>query len=324
MPTGAAKYVPGIQRGSIRPEHLAGMIGLPYVGRIIYVDPSAGSDTGNSGGSQKNALKTIASALAKATAGKHDVVIVAPSGGIGRTADATAITWNKRFTHLVGSAAPTIQDARAGIEFATGGSLAMSENGCVFKNLTFTSSADIDVTVALTGNYNSFHGVDFKGNFNATSADSTPWRALTFTGAQENAFYGCTFGSDTMSRGVANATISFASASSRNVFEGCRFVMHNDTANSPVHIFAEDSNSIDRWLEFRDTTFYSFWTNKADKTQAVVDFSTQTATADILMTGNTMHVNFDDWEAVASGIISILPRTATTNAVGQAVNPTVG
>jgi len=114
-------YAPALRHGAkIMPEDLAGMIGLPYVGKVIYVDPSGGSDTSGSGNSQNDALATVAAAYDLATSGQHDVILIAPTGGTGRTAETTAITWAKRFTHLVGSSAPTPQNPRSGIGFSTG------------------------------------------------------------------------------------------------------------------------------------------------------------------------------------------------------------
>jgi hypothetical protein len=315
----ARNYIKALRMGhKISPEDLSGMIGLPYVGSIFYVDPSAGSDTGNSGTSQANALATVAAAYDKCTSGKHDVVVIAPTGGTGRTAETTAITWAKRFTHLVGSAAPTAQDARAGVGFSTGGSLVISENGCLFKNLTFYSSADIDETVSVTGSYNSFLGVDFKGTTNATSADSTPWRALNINGGQENYFGGCTFGSDTMTRGTTNATLELENAASRNVFEGCRFVMHADNVG-PNHVLLTGSSAIDRWVEFKDCNFYAFWTEDADKITHVIDAEGQTATGHILLTGLTTMSGADNWEAVDSGNVYGYNFTATANIIGKLV-----
>lgn len=190
----------------------------------------------------------------------------------------------------------------------------------MFKSLTFFSSADIDETVSITGSYNSFVGMDFKGTSNATSADSTPWRALNISGGQENYFGNCSFGGNTYTRGVANATLELENSASRNFFDGCYFSMHNDTANTPVHVLLTGSSAIDREITFRDCTFYSFWTNHSDKTAAVIDASAQSATGDIIMAGNTVAVGFDDWEAVASNIVWFMPFTATTNAIGLAVN----
>lgn len=321
----ARDYIPALAYGNkIMPEDLAGLVGLPYVGEIIYVDANSGSDASNGGRAQNDAYATIANAYSDATSGNHDVIIVAPSGGTGRTSESTAITWGKRFTHLIGSAASTRQDARAGISFASGGSLTISENGCLFKNLTFTSSADIDVTVTLSGHYNSFQGVDFKGTSNATSADSTPWRALYINGGQENYFGNCYFGADTMSRGVANATVEFASAASRNYFDACDWTMHAD-ANTALHVLFTGATAIDRVLTFRNNTFYAFWANHADKVAAVFDLSDQSSTADVIMAGGqggNVAVGFDNWEASASGFMWFPPFSdGTDNALlGLAVN----
>ena len=321
----ARDFIPALNYGhKIYPEDIAGIVGLPYVGNVIYVDPSGGSDTANAGDQADDPLATVSAAYADAVSGNQDVVLIAPSGGTGRANESTAITWAKRFTHLIGSAAPLAQDNRAGIGFAAGGSFVLSENGCLFKTLTFTSSADIDESVSITGSYNSFQGVDFKGTSNATSADSTPWRALNIAGGQENYFAGCTFGGDTFTRGVANATLELESAASRNVFEDCRFVMHADTANTPRHVLLTGTNAIDRWVEFKNCSFYSFSTNNGNAIAACMNLSAQSATGHVLLTGMTSLMGgITDWEAAATGRIYMQSFTATANALGIPVNPTV-
>lgn len=305
-------FVPALKYGAkIYPEDIAGMIGLPHIGSIFYVDASAGADT-NSGLTQGDALATVAAAYAKMTDGAHDVTVIAPSGGTGRTAETTAITWGKRFAHLVGNAAPTYQDARAGISFGTGGSLSVTENGCIFRNLTFNGTTDINVPVTVSGHYNSWIGVDFKGSLNGTTGDDTAARALYLNGAQENTFIGCTLGADTFARSAANATLEFASSASRNIFSDCRFIMHAD-AETPVHVLLTGTSAIDRWIEFNDCLFYAFYTNHTAKVNAVINASAQTATGDIMMTGNCQSVGFDDWEATAASGIVWFPSVKDTN-----------
>lgn len=314
-------YFPGMGNFKIYPQDIAGMLGLPAIGDIYYVDPSAGSDSA-SGTSPTDPLLTVATAYGYTTSGQHDVVIINPSGGTGRTSETTAITWAKRFTHLIGNAAPTYQDARAGISFGTGGSLSVTENGCIFKNLTFNGTTDINVPVTVSGDYNAWIGVDFKGSLNDTTGDDTAARALVLSGAQENTFAGCTFGADTFMRSAANATVEFASAASRNIFTDCRFIEATD-ATTPVHILFTGTSAIDRWLEFRDCTFYNFTVNNAAEPAAVMDLSAQTATGHVLLTGNTQLVNIDNWEATASGRIWYASYSTTANAVGKPINPTV-
>lgn len=304
------------------PDDLAGMIGLPYVGGVFYVDPSGGADT-NSGLQANDALKTVDALYDKLTSGQQEVGIINPTGGTGRTSETTAITWGKRFTHLIGNAGPLAQDARAGIGFATGGSLTISENGCIFKNLTFNGTADINVPVTLTGDYNSFIGVDFKGSLNDTTGDDTAARALYINGGQENTFIGCTLGADTFTRSAANATLEFASAASRNVFEGCRFLAWVDAA-TPVHVLLTGTNAIDRWLEFRDCSFTAMSSNDGTAVTACMNLSAQGTTGQVWITGNPfLGLGITDWEATASGRIHMQAFSVTANTLGLAIKPTV-
>lgn len=317
---GYGQYAPGLGR-KIFPQDLAGIIGLPYVGNVIYVDPSAGSDTANAGTSFNNALKTVAAAYAKTTSGGHDVVLVSPTAGTGRSSETTAITWSNLFTHLVGNAAPTMQDARAGMSFATGGSLTVSTNGCMFKNITFNGTADINVPVTISGSYNSFLGVDFKGSLNDTTGDDTAARALYINGGQENYFGDCTLGADTFMRSTTNATVEFASAASRNFFDNCDFKMAVDNAG-PVAVLFTGTSAIDRDLSFRNCSFYSFSANNATPVTAVMNLSSQTATGHVRLLGSAVSQGATDWEASASGRIFMQSYTSTTTAIGLAINPT--
>src|SRR3990167_5647176 len=320
----ASDYIPALKFGhKIFPQDLAGMLGLPYVGDVFYVDPNSGSDTANSGKNFDDAYKTVATAYAACTSGQHDVVLIAQSGGTGRSSETASINWAKRFTHLVGSAAPTAQDVRAGVGMAASTVFTISENGCLFKNLTFTQTADVNEPVTITGDYNSLIGVDFKGSLNATTGDDTAMRALNLDGGQENYFGGCTFGMDTIMRSAANATVEFENAASRNVFENCRFIAAIDAA-TPVHVLFTGTSAIDRRAEFKDTNFYSFSSNNGTAMTACMNLSAQTATGHVLLTGNCcMMGGITDWEATASGLIYIQGYTNTTNVIGIAINPAV-
>jgi len=284
--------LPGVKYGhKVYPNEIAGMLGLAYIGDIFYVDPTGGSD-GNSGTSQGDALATVAAAYAKCTSGKHDVVIIAPTGGSGRTTETTAITWAKRFTHLIGSGAPLMQDHRAGMSFGAGGSFTVSENGCIFKDITLTSSVDTDVTVTVTGDYNAFLGVDFKGTYNATSIGSTPWRALVLTGAEENLFSGCTIGSDAMLRSAANASLEFKTAATRNVFEDCLFPIRTDDADA-LFVIADSAADIDRFAWFKDCTFHN--AAFSDSTTMTVGMSIHAAVGGTVILDGCSVLGITDW-----------------------------
>ena len=316
-------YAPALKAGhKIYPEDIAGMLGLPHVGKVLYVDANSGSDN-NNGRRQSQAFDTVAAAYAVMTSGNHDVVIIAPSGGTGRTAETASITWAKRFAHLIGSAAPTAQDVRAGVGMAASTVFTISENGCLFKNLTFTQTADVNEPVTITGDYNSFLGVDFKGSLNATTGDDTAMRCLNLDGGQENYFGGCTLGQDTIMRSAANATIEFENAASRNVFEDCKLIAAIDAA-TPVHVLFTGTSAIDRWVEFKDCTFYSFSSNDGTAMTACMNLSAQTATGHVLVTGNPyLALGITDWEATASGRINMQAFSVTANTLGLAIKPTV-
>ena len=42
----ASDYIPALKFGhKIYPEDIAGLIGLPYVGTVYYIDPNSGNDS---------------------------------------------------------------------------------------------------------------------------------------------------------------------------------------------------------------------------------------------------------------------------------------
>ena len=318
--------IPALKYGwKIDQKDMAVLLGLPYVGDIFYVDASGGSND-NSGLYPGEAKATVAAAFALATSGEHDVIVIAPTGGTGRTTETAVITWNKRFTHMIGSGASPAQNIRAGMNApaldAGVSFLDITENGCIFANLTIAGFSDVDELVEITGDYNSFHNVHFAGLGNATAADTAAGSCFHLTGGKENRFVDCTFGLDTVTRGAANFTVEFESSSSRNVFEDCRFVMHAD-ATTPFHIKLEGASAIDRWIEFKNCSFYTFWTNNGDKITAVMETAEQTATGHILLTGSYFMTGADDWEVTDSSRIFLNPATATANVIGIAVNPNV-
>lgn len=314
MPRRAAEVYPELGQGlKIFPQDIAGMIGLPYVGDVYYVDPNSGADT-NGGRRFDDAFSTVAKAEDTASANQNDVILVAPTATTGRTTETAVITWDKDYLHLIGVAAPVVQNIRAGMNapaLAAGTSfLDISADGCIFANQTWAAFNDVDELVEVTGSRNRFHNIHFGGLGNATAADTAAGSSLHITGGQENLFTDCTFGFDTVTRGAANFNIEFESAASRNVFENCRSIMHAD-ADTPFHVKLEGTNAIDRWVEFKNCSFYTFWTNNADDITAAFETSEQTATAHILLTGNTFLEGATDWEASASGILRFNNYDAT-------------
>jgi hypothetical protein len=293
-------YAPALFHGNkIYPEDLAGMIGLPHVGDIFYVDPYAGSDTANSGTSQDDALATVAAAYAKCTSGNHDVVIIAPTGGTGRTTEAAAITWAKRFTHLIGSAAPTSANTRAGMSFTlaaatTTPQFSLTENGCIFKNVTFKQAvADSYALVYITGDYNYFEDVHIQGMGNATAGDSANGYDLYLNGAGENVFANCTIGDANVARSAANCNLKVAGGSSMNRFVNCRFQHWADNAGV-LHATITGGNVLARFILFDHCLFIGGGAN-AGATACTVAMNTSNDIGGSILLWDSWLYGSTDW-----------------------------
>lgn len=312
----AKDYIPALKYGAkIMPEDIAGMIGLPYVGNIFYVDPYAGNDTTNSGTSQDDALKTVAVAYGKCVSGQHDVVIIAPTGGTGRTVETAAITWAKRFTHLVGSAAPISANVRAGMGFTlaaatTTAQFTLSENGCIFKNVTFKQAvADSYALVNITGDYNYFEGVHIQGIGNATAGDSANGYDLQLSGACENVFVDCTIGDANVARSAANANLKLDTGCSMNRFKGCVFQTWADNAGVLNVNFT--GAAIDRWLIFDHCLFLNGGTNSGG-TELTVSMNSNAAM------GGTVFM----WDSWIQGSAAVADDFTQFKAAGAMTQPT--
>lgn len=253
-------YNPDLAYGArINPSVIAGMIGLPYVGEIRYVDATNGSDTANGGAAQNDAFASLEKAYDTAGDNKHDAIIIIP-GGVGsgsETSETKNISWTKNQVHVIGSCAPSPVSQRARIGWTTDEvdpCLTISGQGNTFANIQLaTYEASNDVLVSLTSNRNVFTNVHFAGIGHETAGDDTSARCLSLSGAEENRFAGCTIGLDTVARSVANASLELASGSTRNVFEDCRFLSFVDSADA-LHVKI-GSGGIDRFVEFTRCKF---------------------------------------------------------------------
>ncbi len=270
----------------IRPQDIAGLVGIPHVGNIFYVDPTNGNDTTNAGKRQDDAFATVGKAEDKTTAAQHDVVVMAPEGGSGRTSETATIAWDKRFTHLIGSAAPTQVNARAGMGFAASISpgITFSNNGSIFRNFTVATFEDNNVLASVTGNVNYFGGVHFIGMGNATAGDDVAGRSVTLTAAEENVFDGCTFGIDTVTRGgAANSSLELTGNCPRNIFRNSLFPMFADGA-TVTWVLANTGNCYERFLLFENCKFLN--PDNASSTTLTVGMTlSSTGNGDIYMSG---------------------------------------
>ena len=217
------------------PSDIAGMIGLPYVGDIYYVDGVNGNDS-YGGTRPDNAFATLSKALAATTNYHHDVIVIVPTSiGTGEPyaiTETAAIAWNKSLTHLIGDVSPSMLSQRVKVYTATAALspfVTISGQGCIFKNVMFYSAATTNyINVRVSGNRNYFENCHFAGLMNATAAANATGSSLELYGAQENVFVNCTVGADTVTRTANNANLRFALGSdtvARNIFAGCVFPM---------------------------------------------------------------------------------------------------
>lgn len=227
-------YAPALKYGAkIYPEDIAGMIGLPSVGNIYYVDP--GKTTSGSGLSQEDAVKTLAEAYALMIADNDDVAVIAPSSSTGRTSESASITWAKRRTHVVGNGPLRTGWNRAGVSFAstaTTPSFTVSATNCSFTNIMLYQPEDINVLVNVSAAYNTFNYVHFAGIANTTTGNDTAGRCLVITEADDNHFNNCMFGIDTVLNSAANALVELIgnTAVARTQFNDCIFSTVTDDA----------------------------------------------------------------------------------------------
>jgi len=240
-------------------------LGLPYIGKVFYVDPVNGNDTTNNGSRPTNAFATVGTAFDSTTSGNHDVIVIVPNGpGTGEpyaTVETAAITWDHHQTHLIGAASPVLVSPRARVATATASLtpfVTISSQGCIFKNIQFYNSTATGLKlVRISGNRNYFENVHFAGMTHDTQAHNAASEALELYGAQENYFKNCTIAADTASRTGANANLRITLGSdtvARNVFDDCIFPMMAD-ADAPVFIKQGDSVGMDRWNLFRRCQF---------------------------------------------------------------------
>jgi len=323
----ARNYMPAVHTYGAKwmPYDLAGMVGQPHVGNIYYVDSVNGSDS-DGGKSWEGAFKTLTAAEDVCTTNNYDVIIVAPAGSTS-SQELANITWDKNHITVVGAVAPVMIGQRARIEFATDAvdpCFTISGYGNRFLNLKLeTAQASNDVMVNMTGDRNYFANVMFQGISNATAGDDATARCLTLTGSHENTYDGCVFGNDTVQRSTTNATVDFAGAS-KNMFRDCLFMMNADNVG-PVHVKSTGATGCSGINEFNNCRFIAKWTNKADQITGAFDLSAQTNSAWMIMSGNTISIGADDWEATAAtNIMYFQPHAVSTDTAywGLASNQT--
>ena len=228
--------------------------------KYFFVDPPNGSDN-NVGTSPWEAFATLAAGEDACTANQHDTVFYIAGASSSNYDLTAALTWDKNLTHLIGVCAPTEIAQRARIfqtSTLTGASplLNITATGCMFKNFyIFQGVADATslINVAVTGGRNYFENVHFAGGGHATQAIDGG-ASLKLDGAEENTFYRCTIGIDTVDAATGMMGILFDTEAHRNVFRECTVRMRAGNGGAGF-VEIVDSTGIDRDNTFVDCLF---------------------------------------------------------------------
>lgn len=246
----------------------AGLVGT--TGNVIYLDPANGLDTNDGltpsttpGG--HGPVQTLGAGYNLLRSGFNDVLVLIGNGTTTASARlAAGFTWSKNAAHLIGVCAPSAISQRARIAPFTGAAQAafanfftVSGNGCLFSNVSwfqgFTAGVAASICLTVSGTRNAFINCDVEGMGDATSAADAGSRNILLK-ADENYFYHCNIGLDTVARTNANASVEFAGGCARNYFERCTFpFLSGDGAT--LGVLGTGAACMDRWQLFRDCVF---------------------------------------------------------------------
>jgi hypothetical protein len=251
-----------------------GLTGIPFgpSSNVYFVDPANGSDS-NDGLRPEKPLLTLLAAYNLCTTNQHDTVVLIGSGTANTLS--AALDWSKSHTHLVGLVAPTNVAQRARItqlSTLTGASplFTVSGSGCIFKDFyIFQGVADATslINVSVTGGRNYFENVHFAGGGHATQAIDGG-ASLKLDGAEENLFYRCTIGVDTIDAATGMVGILLDTDAHRNEFKECRVRMRAGNAGA-AFVEVADATGIDRDTLFDNCIFINNST-ATDMTSAFV------------------------------------------------------
>ena len=329
-----------------------GMSGLPLTtGNVFFVDYVNGND-GNVG-TADSPMKTVYVAYAACTSGRGDIVAIVGNGaasGSQRLSVANAqvatpaattgtLTWAKDNTHLIGLGAPTRVAQRARFApptgtytqatFGSGNFVVVTGNGCIFMNFSlfngFSTGGTNQICWTDNGSRNYYENVDFGGMADATSAADAGSRSLKIGSGSsgENTFVRCTIGLDTVSRGVANASLEFAGGTARNSFIDCTFPM-TASAATVLSILGTGASCMDRWQQFKDCLFINNMSSGATA-QTVIASLTSASPGGLMYMDQCAFVgdantNWGDTNALANMWINMAAPAAATG--GVSLKPT--
>lgn len=314
---------------------------LPFTGNYWFVDPDTGSD-GYEGTSASRPFATLYQAYSKCVSGNNDVIVLIGNGSTTGTArlstalaqiiDSTAtsgkLTFAKNAVHVIGIGSPS-NNNRARIAppsgtytqatFNSAVMIEVSGSGCMFMNLSafngFSTGGAAQICWKDSGGRNSYVNCQFQGMGDAESAADTGSRSFLISGSSgEHKFLGCTFGLDTVTRSVANATLEFAGATPRSTFKDCIFPMQT-SANSPLHILGTGAGCVDRWQLFDNCMFINNTKSTSTATTVAASF-TNAAPGGLLMFKHCALIGSTKWGDANMLANSFIDMPAVSAAAG--------
>jgi hypothetical protein len=298
-------------------------------GKIFFVKPRSGSDFGNDGHSPDTALKTLKEALARATAGQNDIVILmGESNTASHTTDYQSATldWNKDLVHLIGVGSGPLFSQRARVAFTStfvgaANLFTLSANGCFIADISFyagVASANPTGCMKITGQRNHIQRCHIAGMGHA-SMDIAGAYSLQISAGQENLIEDCVIGQDTVTLGAAvNAVLYFASGATRNTFRNCQFMLYTSHATNAQFVRAA-AGSMDRFQVFDRCAFINAVSSGSTVlTQAMTVVAGGSPSGGIILR-NPVSVGSTDWNATDAGNVYATVESATANAIGLAV-----
>ncbi len=318
-------------------HHLNGVPIAPlgmFAGRHIFVDPVSGLDGAGQDGTYIHPVKTLARALALATANQNDVVWFVGRGNAASLCtdyQSTALDWNKDGVHLVGVNAGGILSQRARIaQLSTVKTLenlfTVSADNCFIANIQVFQGVALSTAVApesviVSGQRNHFYNCHFAGNGDtAGSMDLANTRSLSLNGGDENLFTHCTIGLDTVSCATMDSQVNFRNGATRNIFEDCLFLT---MAGASGHTFLNLSVSgcIDRFVHLKNCTFVNpIHSTATSMTEAVDTHASQGGS--ILIDNTTLYgVGAAGWDAGSLGTVLNATPVAGSNGDGGFGDP---
>jgi len=235
---------------------------LPFeVGKIIFVDPSAGDDL-QLGATLTTPVRTLSRALALATENQNDVVYLI--GGTDAEQTETLV-WSKDGTHLIGMCSPGLVGKNARItQAASVANLAtvfhVTASNCCIANISIFQQVDnntvVPKTVIAEGFGNQFLNCEMSG-LNDSSMDVSGARSLVLGAITNTIFRGCYIGSNVIAQSASQAVIEISSEiATMVVFEDCYVVMKSaDVDNNFVFTLAGSEGSDTGLVFFKNCSF---------------------------------------------------------------------